>query len=230
VAGLLLALSGEIASAEAMLNVSLARPATDSLPELQSPALGDAPPPALTVAEQAVAQRPELRGGDAELRRALAEIQVMRSMYAPMATIRGGTARTMEAGPGWMLMVGISIPIWRSKLRAGVEEANAMAEMARDDLEAMRRMIEGEAVAARHELVAAIARMDALRLDVVPRTRQAVGPALAGYRSGQLPLASVIQASQGLWNAQAELVEAEVRAAQARARLHRATGTKGESR
>lgn len=228
--GLLQALRGEIASAEVMLNVSLARPANDTVPELESPGPGEPPPSAATVATQALAQRPELQGGDAELRQALAEIQVMRSMYAPMAILRAGTARTMESGPGAMLMVGISLPIWRSKLRAGVEEAKAMAEMASYDLEAMRRMIEGEAVAARHELAAAIARMDALRLDVVPRARQAVGPALAGYSSGQLPLASVIQASQGLWSAQAELVEAEVRAAQTRARLRRATGTGGESR
>ena len=43
----------------------------------------------------------------------------MRSMYAPMAMVRTGPAYTMTDGPGWMVMVGVSVPIWRSKLSAG---------------------------------------------------------------------------------------------------------------
>ena len=75
-------------------------------------------------------------------------MQVMRDMFRPMATIRTGPAYTMAEGRGWMAMVGISLPIWRGKLRAGVAEAEAMRAMSEADLRAMTRMIEGDAAVA----------------------------------------------------------------------------------
>ena len=41
-----------------------------------------------------------------------------------------------------MAMFGISLPIWRDKLHAGVAEAQAMRAMSEADLRAMTRMIE----------------------------------------------------------------------------------------
>ena len=41
-----------------------------------------------------------------------------------------------------MAMVGISLPIWRDKLHAGVAEAQAMRAMSEADLRAMTRMVE----------------------------------------------------------------------------------------
>jgi len=105
----------------------------------------------------------------------------MQAMYAPMAMIRTGPAYTMAEGKGWMVMVGISIPLWRGKLRAGVAEADAMVDMATADLEAMRRMAEGQARGARERVAAARARFVALRDDIVPRAEQAIAPTLASY-------------------------------------------------
>ena len=50
----------------------------------------------------------------------------MRSMYKPMAMVRVGRASTMAEGPGAMLMIGVSVPIWRERLRSGVAEAKAI--------------------------------------------------------------------------------------------------------
>lgn len=71
--------------------------------------------------------------------------QVLRDMFRPMATIRTGPAYTMAEGRGWMAMVGLSLPIWRGKLHAGVAEAQAMRAMSEAELRAMTRMIEGDA-------------------------------------------------------------------------------------
>jgi outer membrane protein TolC len=135
----------------------------------------------------------------------------------------------MMEGAGWMLMLGVSIPLWRSKLRAGVDEAQAMVDMATADLTAMRRMVEGEAMASREQTIAARERYLALRDEVVPRAQQAIEPALAAYASSQLPLVSVIEAAQALWSSQAELVSAQAALGLAWARLHRALGDHGET-
>ena len=218
------ALVGEIRGAEAMLNASLAVDTDVPVPPL-APIELTAAIPSWPVVRNAMTTRPELDAGRADVVRADAEVAVMRDMFRPMASIRTGPAYTMAEGRGWMAMVGLSVPIWRGKLRAGVAEAEAMRAMSEAELRAMARMIEGEAATAVHQLQAARDRQAALNDNVLPRARMAVEPAVAGYASGQLPLVSVIEAVQALWLVQSDLIAAETALGLARARLGRAIGT-----
>jgi outer membrane protein TolC len=183
------------------------------------------PLPAWSSLKAALASRPELAAGRAGIARAEADVQVMRDMFKPMATIRTGPAYTMAEGRGWMAMVGLSLPIWRGKLRAGVAEALAMRAMSEADLRAMTRMVEGQAAAAASQLEAARERQAALTTNVLPRARMAIEPAVAAYAAGQLPLVSVIEAVQALWLVQADLIAADTELGLAWARLGRAVGS-----
>jgi outer membrane protein TolC len=218
------ALIGEVRGAEAMLNTSLALDADLPVPELASVRLTQPVPP-WAVIKTALTSRPELAAGRAEIARADAAVQVMRDMFSPMATIRTGPSYTMAEGNGWMAMVGLSLPIWRSKLNAGVAEAQATRSMAQADLRAMTRMIEGQAAVAVSQLQAARDRQTALNTDVLPRARMAIEPAVASYASGQLPLVSVIEAIQALWLVQSDLIAADTQLGLAWARLGRAIGS-----
>ena len=218
------ALVSEVRGAEAMLNTSLALDADGPVPPFASLALAEAPPSWLAI-KTALTSRPELVAGRAEIARAGADVTVMRDMFRPMATIRTGPAYTMAEGRGWMAMVGISLPIWRGKLHAGVAEAEAMRAMSEADLRAMTRMIEGGAAVAVNQLQAARDRQRALTADVLPRARMAIEPAVASYTSGQLPLVSVIEAVQALWLVQADLIAADTELGLAWARLGRAIGS-----
>jgi len=218
------ALVGEVRGAEAMLNTSLALDADLPVPPLDRLAFAE-PPPSWSAIKTAVAFRPELEAGRAEIGRAEADVRVMRDMFRPMATIRTGPAYTMAEGKGWMAMVGLSLPIWRGKLRAGLAEAEAMRAMSEADLRAMTRMIEGDAAVAVNLLQAAVERQLALNGDVLPRARMAIEPAVAGYASGQLPLVSVIEAVQALWSVQSDLISADTELGLAWARLGRAIGS-----
>jgi outer membrane protein TolC len=224
------ALAADIRAAEVMLDTSLGRPADALVPDLDASVAEATPPPADAVRAAALDARPELRAGGAEIERARADTAAMQSMYAPMGMVRTGPAYTMEDGPGWMLMVGVSVPLWREKLRAGVAEAEAMTDMARADVQAMRRMIEGEALSARERVVGARERFLALRDEIVPKARQALDPALSSYASGQIPLVGVLETTQALWGAQGELVSARMELGLAWARLHRAMGDSGATR
>jgi outer membrane protein, heavy metal efflux system len=218
------AIAADVRAAEAMLNTGLARSPDAAIPELEV-AISDAePPPAAAIARTALANRPELRAGRAEIARSEAEVSAMQSMYAPMAMVRTGPSYTMADGGGWMVMIGVSIPLWRDKLRAGVNEARAMVDMASADVEAMQRMIRGEAAAARERVSAARERYVALRDSIVPRARQAIAPNLTAYAANQAPLVSVIEGAQALWDAQRELAMARAELGLAWARLHRTTG------
>jgi outer membrane protein TolC len=183
------------------------------------------PVPSWSAIKGALTSRPELAAGRAEIARADAEIDVMRDMFRPMATIRTGPSYTMTEGRGWMAMVGLSLPIWNGKLRAGVAEAQAMRAMSEADLRAMTRMIEGDAAAAVSRLQAARDRQAALATDVLPRARMTIDPAVAGYTAGRLPLVSVIEAVQALWLVQADLIAADTELGLSWARLGRAIGS-----
>ena len=218
------ALADEVRAAEAMLNTSLALDADLPVPPLAPVALAQPVPP-WPVIRSALTTRPELAAGRAEVARAGAEVNVMRDMFKPMATIRTGPAYTMSEGTGWMAMVGLSLPIWRGKLRAGVAEAEAMRAMSEAELRAMTRMIEGEAAVAVSQLQAARERQSALTADVLPRARMAIDPAVAGYTAGQLPLVTVIEAVQALRLVQADLIAADTELGLAWVRLGRAIGS-----
>ncbi|HEY0991362.1 MAG TPA: TolC family protein [Kofleriaceae bacterium] len=218
------AIAADVRAAEAMLNTGLARSPDAPIPELDTTVNDAEPPLAATIASRALANRPELRAGRAEIARSEAEVSVMQSMYAPMAMVRTGPSYTMADGTGWMVMVGVSIPLWRGKLRAGVNEARAMADMASADLEAMQRMIRGEATAARERVMAARERYLALQDSIVPRARQAIAADLTAYVANQAPLVTVIEAAAALRDAQRDLAMARATLGLAWARLHRTTG------
>ena len=218
------ALIGEVRGAEAMLNTSLALDAEMPVPPLATLTFTQ-PVPSWSEIRSALTSRPELAAGRAEIARAEAEVQVMRDMFRPMATIRTGPSYTMAEGRGWMAMVGVSLPIWRSKLKAGVAEAQAMRAMSEADLRAMTRMVEGDAAAAISQLQSARDRQAALTTDVLPRARMAIEPAVASYGAGQLPLVSVIEAIQALWDVQSDLIAADTQLGLAWARLGRAIGS-----
>jgi outer membrane protein, heavy metal efflux system len=218
------ALVGEVRGAEAMLNASLARDVNLPVPALTPLAVAQ-PDPSWDSVEAALTFRPELAAGRAEIARAEADVRVMRDMFRPMATIRTGPAYTMAEGRGWMAMVGVSVPIWRDSLRAGVAEAEAMRAMSEADLQGMTRMIAGEAAVALHALRAARDRQTALSTDVLPRARMAIEPAVAAYTAGRLPLVSVLEAVQVLWLVQSDLIVADTGLASAWVRLGRAMGS-----
>ena len=222
--GIARALASEVRAAEAMLNTSLALDAEGPVPLFASLAFAQ-PPPSWSAIKTALTSRPELVAGRAEVVRAEADVQVMRDMFKPMALVRTGPSYTMADGRGWMAMVGISLPIWRDKLHAGVAEAQAMRAMSEADLRAMTRMVEGQAAVAVNLVQAARERQLALTSDVLPRARMAIEPAVAGYAAGRLPLVSIIEAVQALWLVQADLIAADTELGLAWARLGRAIGS-----
>jgi outer membrane protein, heavy metal efflux system len=217
-------IASQIRAAQSMLNVAMGLPPLTPMGDLTYASALTELPSRASAEGAALSTRPELRMGEAEIDRALAEIDVMRSMYKPMATIRAGRASTMAEGPGAMLMIGVSVPIWRDRLRAGVAEARSMERMARADLEAMKLMVAGEAAAACEEVEAARESVRSLEVEVIPRAAMAVDSALAAYSSGQGSMVSVMDAFDALWRSRGDLVMASSQLGEASVSLERALG------
>ena len=181
----------------------------------------------MALVAEALRSRPELASVEASRRQYGSEVEAMRAMYAPMAFVRAGASTTMSDGPGVMVMVGVSVPIWRARLAAGVQEARAMGTMADAELRGARTMIEGEVRAALGSLDAARVRSAALRDEVEPQAVQTLRATIAAYAAGQAPLVAVIEAIVSLRMTQEERVMAEVDVGVVRARLERTVGRFG---
>jgi outer membrane protein TolC len=218
------AIDAEIASAKAMLNASLGRTIDAEVPAPDLTLPSTDPPVATDLAKIAADKRPEIVAMKARVDSARARIDEMNAMYVPMAFVRTGYARTMEEGPGLMLMIGVSVPIWREKLSAGVSEAKSMTVMAESDVAAMTKMIEGEVGAAREQVVAARVRLATTREKVLPLSKQALQLTLTNYGSGTAPLVSVLDAERLVRDTRMEEVIAELKVAVAWAKLGRAIG------
>lgn len=219
-----LALDAELRGAEAMLRAALALPMDTPIPPLAAAESMTAPLGTRAIVQTALSKRPELSVMRAEQQRARADVDVMRSMYFPMGFVRTGPAYTMADGAGWMLMLGVSLPVWRGRLRAGVAEAQAMVQMADADVQAMSVMVTGEAAAAREAVAAAQARLGAIQREVLPLSQKGAQSQLAGYAAGQVPLASSLLAFRTLLEARMAEVMAQVNLGLAWARLRRTTG------
>ena len=223
------ALVAEARGAEAMLDAALARPADAPVPPLAWNA-EDHDPPSLDGLLKRAAMRPELRGLHAEHASAEAQVDVMNSDYAPMGFVRAGPTYNMLEGAGMMLMLGVTVPIWREKRAAGVREAESMVTSSSAEIGATERMIDGEVAAARAAVVAERARLRALREDIVPRAREVVKSTTAAFGSGQATFLAVLDAARDLRDVRMEELMADVRLGVAWARLRRATGELGVAR
>lgn len=218
------ALDAELAAARSSLNAALGRSIAAELPPAELTVPSTDPISSAELAKVAFEKRPELVAVKARVEKAGADVDVMLSMFKPMAFVRGGYSQTMADGPGVMLMVGVGIPIWRDKLDAGVTEAKSMKSMAEAEVDAMKKVIEGEVGAAREQVIAARVRLATARDKVLPLAKQSLTLTLSSYGAGQTPFVSVLEAARLVRDSRLEEVVAEVKLAAAWARLGRTVG------
>jgi outer membrane protein TolC len=218
------ALKSEIRGAEAMLDAAVGGAPDDVVPTLAwADDLSD--PQALDVLlAEGLSRRPELAAARAARSRALAEVDVMRSMYAPMALVRAGPSVMIGEGSGITAVVGVSIPLWRSKLEAGVTGAQDMVSMAGADIDAMQRMIAGAVASAREAVLAERTRLLALRNDILPRSRLVVESSVGAFAAGQGPMVAVLDAARDLQEVRMQELTTRARLGTAWAKLQREVG------
>ena len=158
----------------------------------------DTVPSREALAELALASRPMLAAGAADVRAAAADAALARRALWPdlEAGVQYGQRR-MEMGTDRMgsLMVGATIPVFaRARQLAMREEAAAMQAMAAAELEGMRAETRGRVAAAHAELESARRLAALYRATVLPQADAATASALASYRSGGVDFTTVVDA------------------------------------
>ncbi len=219
-------LEAEQASLRVRINGLLARPAQAAL---ASP-LGDAPLPvparldAAALRERVLARNPQLAVEEARVRAAEKNKDVVWSNRYPTLTVGVAPIQRRKRISEWELMFEINIPLQQATRRADESQAQAMlgAAQARQEAAANELLAQlGEQIAA---LEAARQVESITQSSLLPQASLTLQAALAGYETGKLDFATVLEAQRQVRSAQLNLIRTRADARMRLAEIERLLG------
>jgi cobalt-zinc-cadmium efflux system outer membrane protein len=219
-------LEAEQASLRVRINGLLARPLQAAL----APPQGDAPPPvparldATALRERVLARNPQLAVEEARVRAAQKNKDVVWSNRYPTFTVGVAPVQTRKRISEWELMFEINIPLQQATRRADESQAQAMlaAAQARQETAANELLaLLGEQIAA---LEAARQVESITQTSLLPQASLTLQAALAGYETGKLDFATVLEAQRQVRSAQLNLIRTRAEARMRLAEIERLLG------
>jgi len=210
---------------KAKLNQLLNRRADAPLGLAAAPPVAAAEAEAGTLFALAETNRPEIKGAQAQLERQQAERELMKKEFFTDYRL-GVEYRNFGESPDMvMFTVGIDLPIWQRKYRAGVREADNLVAASRAALEATRRQTAFEVQDARFKLLTARRTLDLYQRTLIPQAEARFTASEAGYRTGKVDFLDLLESERFLLNARVMAAMAAGNLGMQGARLERAVGT-----
>jgi outer membrane protein TolC len=219
-------LESELRSARARLNGLLVRPTDAPLAEPRDegalPALARLD--AATLRERVLARNPQLAAEDARIRAAERSKDAVFANRYPMFTLGVAPIQTRNRIGEWELMFEVNIPLQQKTRRSEEAEAAAMLAAAK----ARREAIATEALALLGENLAALEaaqRVETLtRASLLPQAEVTLAAALAGYETGKVDFATVLDAQRQIRQARLALIKTRAEARMRLAEIERLLG------
>jgi len=166
------------------LNTIMNRPVATAIDRVMIPPLtAILPGEADRVVGNALARRPEIHMAQARIERAQAERTFMEKKGRPDYKV-GLEYRSMPVEDQAMFMVGIELPVWRSKVGAGVRGAEHMVQSEQAAREAAERQVTREVQDALAQIQGAQRTLSLTRAELIPQAELRLAASEAAYRSG----------------------------------------------
>ena len=197
--------------------------AEENLPPVQGE---DAAPEVLL--KEAIASRPEIASGEAQIRAQELTVQAIQGGYGPTLGVQAGVSesgpRPSDLGTGWNAQVTLTWPLFQGGLTRGqVREASANEVQLTAQIEQLRQQVRVDVEQARLGVIAAIATLDAAK-DASVSARERLRLAEARYETGVGSQLELSDAQLQLTTALGQQVSSEFQLAVARSQLLRALG------
>lgn len=152
-----------------------------------------------TVLEWTSAVSPETRATAIGAERAALEMSLAKKEFRPDFSVQAGYMNRGGLPPMWQARIGLSVPIYRKALSAGLAEAEARMRSSRSAIEAVRLRLRFR-TQERLTQLKTTERVAALYADgIIPQGRMSVEAALAGYQTGKVPFIAVLEALTALY-------------------------------
>jgi len=197
--------------ARSRLNALLARPAQSTFAEPER--LRPIPAPAkldfVALEERLRNRNPQLFADDARLRAAEKNRELAYRNRYPDFTVGVSPMQTRNRVNEWELMVEFNIPLQQESRRSQEREAGKMADAARTRKEATANQLAADL----SESLAAIdvaRRVEALaQVSLLPQAELTFKAALAGYETGKVDFATLLDAQRQIRKAKQDIVKAQ---------------------
>lgn len=222
----LLMLETEHHHAAARLNALLRRPPAAPLAEPQ--VLRPLPPPAkldyVALEARLLAANPQLAAQEAQITAAEKNRELVTKNRYPDLTVGVSPIQTRNRVTEWELMFEVNIPLQQESRRSQEREAAAMASAARSRKEAVLNQVSAELAENLSALDSARRLESLVATALLPQADLAFKAALAGYETGRLDFATLLDAQRQIRKAKLDRLKAQVEAQFRLAEIERLLG------
>lgn len=222
----LLMLETEHHHAAARLNALLRRPPAAPLAEAQ--ALRPLPPPAkldyVALEARLLAANPQLAAQDAQISAAEKNRELVTKNRYPDLTVGVSPIQTRNRVTEWELMFEVNIPLQQESRRSQEREAAAMASAARSRKDAALNQVSADLAENLSALDSARRLEQLVASALLPQADLAFKAALAGYETGKLDFATLLDAQRQIRKAKLDRLKAQVEAQFRLAEIERLLG------
>jgi outer membrane protein, heavy metal efflux system len=168
--------------------------------------------------------RPEIKSARAEIERSNYERSLMEKEFYPDYRL-GVEYRSFHTAEDMvMFTVGFDLPIWRTKYRASVREAEKTIESSKAALEAAEQQTSFDVQDAHFKLLTARRTVNLYKTALIPQAEARFSASEAGYRTGKVNFLDLLESERFLLNARVMAAMAEGNLGMQLARLERAVG------
>ena len=148
----------------------------------------------------ATAVSPELKGVGLGIERASLAVTLAKKQFKPDFSVQAAYMNRGGLDPMWQAGVGISIPLYRKRLSAGLAEADAQLRSTQSAIESVRLQLRFRTQERLIQLKTTERVATLYGEGIVPQDRMSVEAALANYQTGKVPFIAVLEALTTLYN------------------------------
>jgi len=148
----------------------------------------------------ATAVSPELKGVGLGIERASLAVNLAKKEFKPDFSVQTAYMNRGGLDPMWQAGIGISIPLYRKRLSAGLAEAEAQLRSSQRVVESVRLQLRFRTQERLIQLKTTERVATLYGEGIVPQGRMSVEAALANYQTGKLPFIAVLEALTTLYN------------------------------
>ena len=184
----------------AEINRLLDRPLTATL---DTPARLALRPVGLTVeqlVEWASGISPDVKGASLGVERGSLAVNLARQEFKPDFSVRSAYMNRGGLPPMWQAGIGVSLPLYRRRLSAGLAEAEALRRSSQGTLESLRLQLRFRTQERLTRLKTTERIATLYNEGIVPQDRMSVEAAVANYQTGTVPFIAVLEALMTLYN------------------------------
>ena len=184
----------------AELNQLLDRPAGTPLVTEVRLALSTVDEELKEILQRLEALSPEMKSASLGVARSELGVALAQKEFKPDFLVQGGYMNRGGLDPMWIAGLGISVPLYRERLKSGLSEAQADSRSSERLLEWIRLMLRFRTEERLAQLEAAERIAVLYAGGVIPQDRLSVDASMSSYQTGQTPFVTVLETLTTLYN------------------------------